>query len=551
MLSAKFRLVKNLVYFASFSLLLTGLDSCQKPPPLVPILPIIPINPVPPLVGDQRDSLRDIAKFYYYWNYNIASSFNPLSYDLYIASADSSPVLEAIKLYSPLNSVNNLHYDHFSFLLTEAQYVSDFGTGHTLPSFGMHFAQDINGVFRVSYVAQASPAYNQGVRRGFAVTAINGIPLNTTTTNAQFATLNGIISGTVPASFTVTNPATSTNSTINIATGVFGDDEVITTKVLQSGSKTIGYIAYNTFLTSLTAKMEVVHPGLDSAFAGLAAKGITDLIVDLRYNGGGYVSIAEQMDNAMLPQSVDGKIMYSQTYNDSLNFYHKNYNNGKNQIAHDTLVYINEKDPANPTHLNLNNVVFIVSSGTASAAELVINDIKPYFANLKIVGLGKGLTGIATRSAGKPFGYAYNFGLPTATKTVPSTYEAFIINFESKNGLGQDDYVSGFIPDDQEYDGVEYNWGDPNEYGFMAAYNFLSKGTFQVSSKNSILALNGISRSGNNYPIHVGGPLLGIGHHFQGMLMGPKKGISQKIRNSELQKARIAVGKQMIRGKIK
>ena len=308
-----------------------------------------------------QDTLIALARETYYWNELISKSFNPLAYQLYIASSDSSPETEAIKLYSPFNSSNNLHYDHFSFLLTEAEYNALFVSGVS-QRFGMDFSQDRTGLWRISYVAHASPAYSQGVRRGFQLVSINGIALTANISSSVLSQLNGILKYNSTASFVFNTPTSSSPVTLQITQGNFGDDECITTKVVKSGSKVIGYMAYNTFLTQFDNVKGALHPGLDSAFKGLAAKGVTDLIVDLRYNGGGYTSVAEQLDNAVLPASVDGQIMYTESYNDSLNFYHKTY--PKLGFPGDSTIYISKTNPLNPPGLTINNIVFIAVSYT-------------------------------------------------------------------------------------------------------------------------------------------------------------------------------------------
>jgi C-terminal processing protease CtpA/Prc len=430
-----------------------------------------------------QDTLLALARETYYWNENIPKSFNPLAYQLYIAASDSSPETEAIKLYSPLNSVNNLHYDHFSFLLTEAEYQSLFVTGVS-QRYGMDFTQDRAGLWRISYVAHASPAYSQGVRRGFQLVSINGIALTTNLSSSTLNTLNGILQYNTSASFVFNTPLSSSPVTLQINQGSFGDDECITTRVVKSGSKVIGYMAYNTFLTQFDNVKGALHPGLDTSFAGFADKGVTDLIIDLRYNGGGYTSIAEQLDNAVLPSSVDGQVMYLETFNDSLNYYHKTY--PKLGFPGDSTVYISKTNPYNPASLSINNIVFIVSNETTSAAELVINNLKPYFPNLKLVGLGKSFKSTQQNTGGKPFGYAGSQPIPQSQPQ----YESFLINFETRNSLGQDNYISGFTPDVQEYDGVEYDWGDSNEDGYKSAFNYLATGVLAANLSKSNLSFS-------------------------------------------------------------
>ncbi len=425
--------------------------------------------------GDLRDTLADISSLYYLWNSNIPSTFKPHTY----SSADTLySELEAIKAFSPVNAVTNTHYDHFSFVLAEADYQKEFVQGVST-SFGMGYAFDRNGNLRANYVAHASSVYLSGVRRGWQIISINGT--KAATDASTIAALNAALNSS-SATFVFQNPATGKNVSLTVTKQDIPDDEVITTKVFTAGSKKVGYLAYNTFLTQTDKSGNPIHPGMDSAFAKLSAAGVTDMVIDLRYNGGGYTLVAQQMDNALLPASADKKVLYTEHYNDSLNKYYKL---GYKNLDHDVTVNISKTDVGNPTNLPVNSVVFIVSRNTASAAELVINNLTPYISNIKLIGLGKGRSAAYANTAGKPFGYAGQFPLPNKKPI----YEAFVLNFETKNANGADNYVSGFKPDLQVYDGVEFDFGDPKEDGLQAALGYMSTGTLSYMKNNNQLAL--------------------------------------------------------------
>ena len=365
-----------------------------------------PITPVATV--DLRDTLANYAYAAYYWNTLIPSTFNPHAYsalDTFYAET------QAIKSYSAIDPLTNNNLDRFSFVLTEADYQTEFVQGSSL-GYGMYFRFDPNGIYHVRYVAHASQAYSLGVRRGWEIDSVNGIvPSNTTSFLSQIGAALG--KSSVKFAFKdgngIKHPITLNSATIL-------DDEVVTTKVLDTAGKKIGYMVYNTFLPKSGAND--LHPGLDTAFAGLAAKGITDLIIDLRYNGGGYVQVAEEMDNALIPASNQGKIMFTETFNKYLSSYN-------------TTTYINKSKATNPTSLNPNSVTFIVSEGTASASELTINNLFPFFSSVKIIGVSKGRA-VSQKTAGKPFGF-FNYPFPSKTPQ----YEAFLINDETVTRLGK------------------------------------------------------------------------------------------------------------------
>lgn len=106
--------------------------------------------------------------------------------------------------------------------------------------------------------------------------------------------------------------------------------------------------------------------------------GVTDVVIDLRYNGGGYVSVAEKFANFLVKSSANGQVMMKQEFNDK----YKSWN------STETFKKLGS--------LNINRIYFIVSKSTASASELLINNLKPY---MDVVLLGQ------TSTYGKPVGY--------------------------------------------------------------------------------------------------------------------------------------------------
>lgn len=480
--------------------------------------------------SDLRDTLADIASVYYLWNSNIPKTFTPHSYS---ATDTLFSEAEAIKTFSPLNAATGNHYDHFSFILTEADYQKEFVQGVST-SFGLGFSFDRNDTLRINYAAHASAAYSQGVRRGWKILSINGIKIAT-----DAATLNSLNNALNASSATfafqkpASDPMPNQNINITLTKQDIPDDEVITTKVFQEGAKTVGYVAYNTFLTALDPKTGApIHKGMDASFATLQAAGITDIVIDLRYNGGGYTQVAEQMDNALLPASVNHQVLYKEHYNDTLNKY---YNAGYKNVDHDTTISINETNVANPPKLTVNSIVFIVSQNTASAAELIINNLIPYFnGNVKLVGLGKGRRPTEQNTAGKPFGYAGEFAMPQAKPI----YEAFLINFETKNSLSQDNYVSGFVPDVQVVDGVEYDFGNPNEDGLSKALSYEATNSLSYNRPSNQLALSSRAGSAGSAGLLMNGSIQN--HRFNGMI---KRSAITSARKKSLDYQQVSGGK--------
>ena len=115
--------------------------------------------------------------------------------------------------------------------------------------------------------------------------------------------------------------------------------------------------------------------------------------------------------------------------------------------------------------VSLNRVFFIVSSETASASELLINNLRPYL-DVKLVG---------DTTYGKPVGF-----FPISI----FNYAFYPISFKTVNSAGSAEYYDGFVPDKLTADGVNKNWGDATEPSLAAALHYISTGSFRTVSGN-------------------------------------------------------------------
>jgi hypothetical protein len=221
--------------------------------------------------------------------------------------------------------------------------------------------------------------------------------------------------------------------------------------------KNIGYIALGSF-----PELSTCRDALDAAFSKLAAANPRQLVVDLRYNGGGFVETAEYVANLIAPLALSGKVMFSEQYNALLQA--SNAGILKNQTYYDangkTVIYkgrtANLADvdytEAGNTHKfskkggleTVKDIYFITSSATASAAELLISSMKPYF-NVKLVG---GTT------YGKPVGF-----FPVKI----DVYSVYLSCFLIRNAQDWSDYFQGIPADVQVAQEDDPVLGDPDE----------------------------------------------------------------------------------------
>ena len=166
------------------------------------------------------------------------------------------------------------------------------------------------------------------------------------------------------------------------------------------------------------------------------------MVIDLRYNGGGYVELQNELANYLVPAAGNNSVMLKDKFND-------NYS-----ALFDTTINYQKKGA-----LDLNRIFFIITKNTASASELLINSLKPYM-DVKLIGRA---------SHGKPVGY-FNIGV--------GDWYIFPVSFRSVNKNGEGNYFNGLQPDATVDDGLDKPWGDVNENCLASALHYINNGAF-------------------------------------------------------------------------
>ncbi len=382
---------------------------------------------------DVRDSVYVISQSLYLWNSNLPSAtlFKPTSYP----TADS--VMRKIRTYSPF--VNGKYQDRWSFSMDKTTW-DNYVNGSSTDA-GIEYGFVDNADLRVRLVYSQSSAGSQGVKRGWKVLKINGIDA----TVANISQLNTELSKSSQTVLFLKPDGSQQTSTLTA--GAYKSDYVINPKVININGNNIGYFAFDSFLgeaiNGQTAKSTLNL--LDQTFADFKSKNVTELILDLRYNGGGYGLVSNYLANLIAPASAIGKIFAKSEHNTlytqyNSTSYFRQSNNG----------------------LNLSRVVIIVNKGTASASEELINGLKAVM-NVKLIG---------NTTHGKPVGY---YAIPTMN------YYTFPVAFKNVNASGTGDFYEGFTPDKLQIDDITHDLGDVNEACLSTALNYLKTGVLQGS----------------------------------------------------------------------
>jgi carboxyl-terminal processing protease len=359
-------------------------------------------------------------KYWYYWNDKIP------------ANPDKS--LAPDKLFDSIlykyDATIRPDGDRFSWINESAEALTASLSGES-KSTGAEFqlyrkANTDDLAARILYVFPNTPAAQAGVKRGdiIAKLTIDGQVL--TGTN-----YSSILSSGSEAIFTIgtydaTNGFVATTTTKTSKTLVFQEDPIFMDSVYVRSNKKIGYIVYNQFVTEPNgAKNGLYDKKMDGIFAKFKAAGVNELVLDLRYNPGGYLSSALNLASLIGKNTSSNKLMYRTEYNKTVSpDLIKQYG--------DKFFTTNFLDKTENLGGNLSRVIILTSKRSASASEMIINALKPYMSVFLIgdVTVGKNVGSITIKDDKG----AIKWGMqPIVLKTF--------------NSANQSEFTAGFKPD--------------------------------------------------------------------------------------------------------
>ncbi|MFC4212692.1 S41 family peptidase [Pedobacter lithocola] len=450
---------------------------------------VTPDPPVTAITGTRdeltKDSIFLYTKELYYWNTSLPTydAFKPRSF------SSNETELYALTQYS-LNPATGRPYEYVSNSTSPKYSFFDYGTtgktaslkadvNGTENDFGFSVLYNTTTDIRVKYVYPNSPASQQGLTRGSKITAVNGrTSLSYTSNNLTF--LNDALFGTNSSvSLTFTDLA-GVSKSVTVTRATYTVNPILYTGVYTAGTKKVGYIVFNSFTNNASA-------AINTAFSNFASQGVTELIVDLRYNGGGYVSTATQIINILTPAAQNGNVMYTTYYNTFLQNLTatqrkasilaqqpltddqgklQTFTSGVNgkyatyaDLDYSSTSSDNIEKFAKSGTLNLSRVYFIVTGATASASELTVNSLRPVM-DVKLIG---------TKTYGKPVGF-----FPIKIDKV----DMYIPEFETKNQSGTGGYYDGLTVDKEALEDLTKAWGDETETLLAYALLYARNGNF-------------------------------------------------------------------------
>ncbi len=337
------------------------------------------------------------AQDWYLW-YDELATVNPDDF------ASASAYLAA--LTAPL--AEDFRDPGFSYLTTVAEDEANFTSG-AFVGFGFRFAIDDGGRYLISDAFEGAPAFEAGFRRGAEILAVDAGQgyVSMREYESQGATLDTIFGGSVDGlerGFRLALDGSTVEVTVAKRELDIPPLATAPRTLERTGTSPVAYLHLRSFTLS-------AESALDNAFTEVAGQGVTDFVIDLRYNGGGLVGVASRFMDLLGGEIADGQIAYSLSHNN------------KRAAENESFEFARRSNSASPVR-----IAFLTSESTASASELLINSLEP-FAEVVLIG---------SDTSGKAVGQ-YAFDQPGCDTRLR------LVSFESVNGEGFGGFYTGLV----------------------------------------------------------------------------------------------------------
>lgn len=388
-------------------------------------------------VADQKAWLGSYMDDWYFW-YRISPRPSPGAYsnvdDYFYA-----------RLYTGTDA--NFPADRWSYTQSTADFDRFYSAGQTLgygvAVAGAEVAGQPNEPLYVRYVEARSDAAARGVVRGDEVVSINGRTAADLITADDYSVLTPASAG---QTLTLKLRNNGAERTVVVTAAVYSLTPVPTASVVTSPlGRKMGYVVVKDMIDQATAPLE-------TAFAQFKAAGINDVVLDLRYNGGGLVSVGRLVASYVAGTRGSGQVYASLLYNDRQSPYSNQvygFNSSLSSAAGVGRVYV------------------LTGPRTCSASEQVINGLR---------GIGVDVVAIGDTSCGKPVGFV-------PVSACGTTYAA--VNFETVNKNNEGRYFDGFAPTCGVVEDFSQPLGSAAEPLLAAARGFADSNACPVATPTS------------------------------------------------------------------
>ena len=387
----------------------------------------------------QKQFVLDAMRQWYFWEDRLPAAVDISQF------ANPDDLLDFLTTFSPDDGTGR-PVDRFSFINSAEADQQFFGEGR-FEGFGFSSRFVAADDLRLSRVFTDSPANRGGLARGQRILQLNG------RTIAEIQAAEGVnaVFDTPTLDFTM-REIDGSEFKVTITQDIVTIDPVPQFRVIDAGGgRNVGYMELASFISTANSEM-------DDAFAQFRAAGVNDLILDLRYNGGGLVSTADLLGD-LLGGDVAENLTFSKTV----------FNNLQAAANNSTELFDRQANS-----LSLSRLVVIATSGTASASELVTNGMEPHVE----------VTVVGADTFGKPVGQV---GLEFCEQILRPT------SFQTLNADDFGDYFDGLPVDCAAADDLNVAVGDAADPNVVAALAYFATGTCPVASQASARFKTGVA----------------------------------------------------------
>lgn len=383
---------------------------------------------------DENNWLRSFTYGTYLW-YDEVEDRDP-------ACCSTPEYFELMKTFETTSS--GTPKDQFHFSVNTKEYLeSQRGVEY---GYGFLVAPTQEGIF-ILYVETGSPADRAGLGRSMYISEIDGVPVEQLSGEQLYSAL--FPSEPERHSFTVLTVGDSQPRSVTMTSAEIVTSPVLVVETLvdRNSGHRVGYMLFNSHIPP-------AESALISTIRHFDSQDIDDLVLDLRYNGGGLVHIASQLAYMIAgPRATTGKLFEAFV------------TNGKTPSGGPFPFFPVSSDGLVLPSLNLERVFVLTTPDTCSASEAIINGLRGIDVEVVLIG---------DTTCGKPYGFVPEDNCGT-------TY--FTIQFRGVNDKGFGSYEDGFQPTCQARDDIRYPLGDPREAILETALYYINLGQCPVSQQ--------------------------------------------------------------------
>ena len=356
----------------------------------------------------EKEFLHKLFLTEYLWFEQVPSNIDYTEY------SDPQSMISALRVDPP---------DLWSFTMTQQEY-EDYINQKTA-GFGFGYRSD----FLIYFVRINAPAY-QLLYRGDEILEINGEAVTSLLIKESSDNLN------TPTTFTLLRDGSEMDVTVTPREYTFS---VSLGKIITQGTQKIGYFRYDSFTETSVAEFE-------SIFTRFHTEKIDELVIDMRYNGGGSVVTASALMDNITNAYASQRQMYL-----SWNI---------NYLQNNSSYSFEDAEMQDGNELTMPRVFFLTTKGSASASEAVINALVPYLGKDNVVTIGDVTHGKPVGMTGRTYGINYYF----------------LINFFVRNNVAETTSFDGIPVTCAAEDDLTHLLGDANETMLKTALNYIDTG---------------------------------------------------------------------------